>query len=282
MEKSMAGLFQVLRGTGERGFEPAEALLGADGEPLILPSTTAKDGDDSGADLDRICTRPTATDLDGDGQLDLVVGNFRGTFAWIKGTGKGQFAGAVEWLQDAKGKHLKVAAHSDPCVVDWDGDGDLDIVSGSAQGGASWAKNVGSRTAPKFEAFAELVEAPGNQDAEIAADDSHLVAPSSSTRVWVDDVNGDGKLDLLIGDQITLMRPAKGVSMEDARKAQAEYERAISAAGEAFSKAMQSGDEASTQAANEAFSAAYSAAGEARAPFVDEQMTGHVWLLRRR
>src|SRR5688572_31256723 len=30
----------------------------------------------------------------------------------------------------------------------------------------------------------------------------------SNTRVWVDDVNADGKLDLLVGDLVTLVSPA--------------------------------------------------------------------------
>ena len=43
-------------------------------------------------DIDRICTRPTAVDLDGDGKLDIVSGNFRGTFHFFAGQGKGKFA----------------------------------------------------------------------------------------------------------------------------------------------------------------------------------------------
>ena len=59
MEKDMAGLFQVLHGTGGGKFRKAEALKGTDGEPLILPGSRDKNL------TDKICTRPFAADWDG-------------------------------------------------------------------------------------------------------------------------------------------------------------------------------------------------------------------------
>ncbi len=32
--------------------------------------------------------------------------------------------------------------HCDPFVIDWDGDGDLDLLSGSSEGGVQWAENT--------------------------------------------------------------------------------------------------------------------------------------------
>ena len=69
----MAGLFQVLYGKPDRTFRKAEVLKGTDGEPLIIP-VRSKPG--KGEDwANNICTRPFAVDWDGDGHLDLVVGN---------------------------------------------------------------------------------------------------------------------------------------------------------------------------------------------------------------
>ena len=40
------------------------------------------------------------------------------------------------------GKPLTIEGHhSDPFVIDWDGDGDLDLLSGSSEGGVQWAEN---------------------------------------------------------------------------------------------------------------------------------------------
>ena len=50
---------------------------------------------------------------------------------------------------------LKVEGHhGDPFVIDWDGDGDLDILSGSSEGGVQWAENrAGPGKPPRLEPF---------------------------------------------------------------------------------------------------------------------------------
>jgi hypothetical protein len=103
---SMAGLFQVLWGS-ENGFKKATALHGTDGAPLIIPA------DDKKEMTKKICTRPTAVDWDGDGDLDLVVGNFEGSFYLFRGEGSGKFAPEPEVMR-CEGRDLRVSgAHSD-------------------------------------------------------------------------------------------------------------------------------------------------------------------------
>ena len=91
-------------------------------------------------------------------------------------------------------------------------------------------------------------------------------------RVWVDDVNSDGKLDLLVGDSVTLISPVKGVSAEEFKKKFADWQSAVTAASAALGSAA--GDASSQAKANEAYSKAYSR----RAEFMHEEMTGFVWL----
>jgi len=74
----------------------------------------------------KICTRPWAVDWDHDGDLDLLVGNFKGTFYLFKGEGKGKFSPDSEVVKTEGGEELQIdGAHSDPMMVDWDGDVDL-------------------------------------------------------------------------------------------------------------------------------------------------------------
>ncbi len=203
-ERDMAGLFQVMWGKDKGGFEQCSVLTGDDGKPLIIPADRKKM-------TDKICTRPTAVDLDGDGKLDIVSGNFRGTFAVFTGSGGGQFEAEPSWLEKS-GKRLSAGAHSDPFFIDWDGDGDLDMLSGASQGGVFLFENEGSVTKPEFGLPSEVLAAPTDRGARLG--DAAVVRPGGSTRVFAGDVNGDGKFDLLIGDRVTVRSTAKGQEAE--------------------------------------------------------------------
>ena len=173
-------------------------------------------------------------DWNGDGHLDLVVGNFTGTFYWFKGQGKGKFDPKPEQIL-VDGKPLKISGvHSDPIIVDWDGDGDLDIVSGSSDGCIVWAENTaGKGKPPVLKAFQTLVAKGVYPDGSKMVGEENLSRPNYGVRVWVDDINGDGKLDLIVGDQVTLVSPAKGLTSDDVTKKlkewDAEYKKASDA-----------------------------------------------------
>jgi hypothetical protein len=271
MEQNMAGLFQVLYGTAEGTFREAEVLNGTDDEPLILPLP------ESEAVTERICTRPFAVDWNNDGHLDLIVGNFTGTFYWFKGAEKGQFEPKAERI-DTGDSALRIdGAHSDPFVVDWDGDGDLDLLSGSSKGGVQWAENrAGKGKMPELGSFQTLIEAATTTEYGQPLSESDLKGPRSSSRVWVDDVNGDGKLDLLVGDSVVLIAPVGGLTNEEFKQKLADWQKAIQAAAAELSKAPE--DETARAKAYEEYRKLY----EKKTEFMDEQMTGFVWLYLRK
>jgi hypothetical protein len=265
MSTDMAGLFQVLWRQADGSFRQAAELKGTDDQPLIIAHES---------DIERICTRPMAVDWDADGDLDLVVGNFLGTFYLFTGEGQGRFLPDAQQIMSSEGGPLQIhGQHSDPFPIDWDRDGDIDLVSGSSQGGVQWAENTaGPDKPPEFQSFSSLIAAgpavPYGEPLEEAA----LKGPATSTRVWVDDINGDGKLDLLVGDSVTLIARAEGLTEEDFNRKKAEWERQWAEAGQRLQDA---GDDEEAQA--EAHQKLQELYGK-RSEFITEDATGFVWL----
>jgi hypothetical protein len=270
MQKEMAGLFQVLYGKEDGTFRRAEVLKGTDGEPLIIPL--------KGRQMtENICTRPFAIDWDGDGHLDLVVGNFAGTFHLFKGQGKGKFAPEPEEIK-ADGQSLKIdGSHSDPFVVDWDGDGDLDLMSGSSEGGVQWAENgAGPGKSPQLKPFRSLIEHGPRLEYGQILRDADLKGPSSCTRVWVDDINSDGKLDILVGDMAALISPADTVAEGEFKQKFADWNKSLTEASREMST---TGNDPNKQ--NEARQR-YQKLYNQRSEFMKEDRTGFVWLYLRK
>jgi hypothetical protein len=253
MEQDMAGLFQVLYGNPDKTFRKAEVLKGTDGQPLIIPIKGREE------QTENICTRPFAVDWDADGKLDLVVGNFSGTFYWFKGEGKGKFQPRPQAISTGSQPLRTNSPHSDPFVIDWDGDGDLDLLSGSSSGGVQWAENnAGKGKLPQLRPFQSLI-APGQAVAYGGIlKEEQLTGPTTSTRVWADDVNGDGKLDLLVGDSTTLVSPAEGLSEAEFKEKSAAWQKAIANRGQD----------------QQELSRLY----QQREKFMKEDSTGFVWL----
>ncbi len=126
----------------------------------------------------------------GTGNLDLLIGNFQGTFYLAENTGSAEvpsWKAQGEWIQGGDEKLLGLGQpriyHSAPFVIDWDGDGDLDIISGDSNGGVYWAENSGTREAPVFGDFQELVAKPKQADLSRHIDTEDQVIPGKATRV---------------------------------------------------------------------------------------------------
>jgi len=305
MEQDMAGLFQVLYGQSGGTFKSAQILKGADGQPLLLPGKR-----EDNSYIKKICTRQFIVDWDGDGKLDLVTGNFEGGFYWFKGEGKGKFSPTAQLITTADGKPLKLPEgghHSDPFVIDFDGDGALDLLSGSTDAGVYLAHNTaGPGKPPVLEPFKAVVFPAGKEWERNGKPlrEKDVERPTYGCRIWVADVNGDGKLDILVGDQVTLSHPKPGISDEEMTKRYAAWQKELTAAQTRMSNPkpppasakpkpdrkananplvdlidvaqdLFAADDASIElTASQDFSKVY----ESRSKFMTEEVTGYVWV----
>jgi hypothetical protein len=136
---------------------------------------------------------PNLADFDADGDLDLLCGEFLDGFTYFENVGTRREP------RYAPGKRLKTAAGAPlvmdlqmitPTAVDWDADGDLDLIVGDEDGRVAWVENTG-KLADRVPVF--LPPRYFRQE----ADDVKFGALATPTAF---DWDGDGDTDIICGN----------------------------------------------------------------------------------
>jgi hypothetical protein len=146
---------------------------------------------------------PTVVDLDSDGLPDLVVGTWNDRIQWYRNTGS---RSAPAWtLADSALVTITRGTNTTPSFGDLDGDGLIDLVIGEGSGTINLYRNVGTKIAPKF---------------ELVSDHFQDIKAGRRTAPVLVDMDGDGKLDLLIGTgegEVQLWRGVENAATREIR-----------------------------------------------------------------
>ena len=165
----------------------------------------AADGKNVAMDLEMIV--PIAFDWDKDGDLDLIVGDEDGRVALVENTGKLSdkrvpiFSQPVYFQQEAD--TLKCGALATPVGFDWDGDGDMDIVSGNTAGYIEFFENLsGPKVAVPKWAAPKRLEAGGKVFRILAGPNGSIQGPAEAkwgyTTLNIADWDADGLPDIIV------------------------------------------------------------------------------------
>jgi hypothetical protein len=216
---SETGAVFHFRGLGGGRFATAEELRGPSGEPWVRGLPVSVD----------------AGDLDGDGDLDLLLATAASAIYVVENQGTAQEprfgdrmwalgtqAGSPVWGSDAR-------------VVDWDRDGLLDLVVGTDHGGVAWYRNLAAEGGTLYGERAWILhETP---EAELQAEGSVPRRPGARAKVEVADYDGDGHLDLFVGDFTTQLATSSHLSPTQASE-YAALRRRLSSSSQRYARLL--------------------------------------------
>ena len=140
---------------------------------------------------------PTMTDLDGDGLMEMLVGQGDGTMMWYEqtGTNLASFSATGTLLAFSAGGTIDVGLYAKPTVADLDGNGLQEVIVGEENGTVMRYEQVAATgaNALKFGTGTTLFANP------YGATTTGVPNPGSYARPAVTDLNGNDLLDVLVG-----------------------------------------------------------------------------------
>jgi hypothetical protein len=189
----------LFKGLGRGAFAERAALSFRDGTPALAGLASA------------VCV----VDWDRDGKLDLVVGDINGAVSFLRNASSdGKLAFEAPRNLIGTGQLSRVSGDAGPLVVDWDGDGVLDLLVGCDDGSVTFFKGQNADGPPRLAAGVKIVPSLDYEQLRgrrpLDPKTGEIVLPTFErsllrSKPAVYDWNGDGKLDLLVGDFVSFL-----------------------------------------------------------------------------
>ncbi|MDX1362895.1 MAG: VCBS repeat-containing protein [Arenibacter latericius] len=174
--------------------------------------------------MDLEMMRPVAVDWNNNGHIDLIVGDEDGRVVFIENTGKIDLNMPVFkspiYLQQ-KPYNIKFGALVTPFSVDWDDDGDEDLICGNSAGYIGFIENLDGSTLPSF-AKPVYLEADGEVFRIMAGINGSIQGPAERkwgyTTLTVADWDGDGLKDIVYNSIFGKVEWLKNIGTKGAPK----------------------------------------------------------------
>ncbi len=210
----------------------AESNLNAEGVFLCAEGVAVKKANGNATEnlealkVELCLPRTNLFDWDGDGDQDIIVGEEDGRVSLMENTGlldnNGTPIFEAQKFFRTPADTLKDGVLSTPFSVDWDGDGDEDIITGNTAGYISYIENVtpkdGDLTNPSWAEPVRLKDTDGKVIRIQAGYNGSPQGPPEAkwgyTAVTVADWDGDGVLDIMSNDIWGKVRWYKGIAGE--------------------------------------------------------------------
>ena len=180
--------------------------VGSRTAPKYEAGVWIKDADGVKVTMDLEMITPVAIDWDGDGDTDLICGDEDGRVAFVENSGKFDSAKTPVFKHPRyfrqKADKVKFGALVTPDAVDWDGDGDLDLVCGNTAGYIGFIENLSGKGAARLKwAAPKYFMEDGEVLRIMAGPNGSIQGPCERkwgyTTVKVADWDGDGFLDIV-------------------------------------------------------------------------------------
>lgn len=125
---------------------------------------------------------PAFGDLDGDGDLDMLMGTWNEGMLFYRNTGSA--SDPVYTREEYNDVQLSRGGNSTPVLVDIDSDGDLDMFAGESSGTINYFENTGTPDKPVF---------------TLVTDELNMIDIGRRSIPTFTDLDGDGDMDMVVG-----------------------------------------------------------------------------------